>query len=389
MPEIWTIAASTGDVIALTPRRAGTQQRGSFNWANVVRHEFVNAVTLGRTHNRLPHCFTEACAVSQETVGRSYDTYQLLAWSLEHDKLFAYEQVNWGFVRPQSPRDRPLAYAQFDWMLEFIAHRFGHYAIIALLDLYAQGYPDARALFEVTGLEPQAFMDLFKSWATGQVAQWGLAHSSGNNRLDALLEGSTQPADAAELAQLLKEYPNHPGLLRLIAEEALNSLDPEAGRAAVLRYALARPVDPWPHRVLAQMALAKGNTRELIAALEHLDRQESNVGAYSYQLANLHRTDGRLEAAGAAAQRALHHEPYNATYRKLAATIAMQCGQLPEALHHLQAMAIIEPDQAVHHLRLAALYQKMNEPDQAQTADLQAQKLNPDAPVDRFIKQAP
>ena len=82
MPHFITIAAATGDVIALTPPRRGADQANPFNWVNVLRHEYVHVVTLSQTRNRVPHWFTEACAVSQETTGRTWDTCRLLAHAL-------------------------------------------------------------------------------------------------------------------------------------------------------------------------------------------------------------------------------------------------------------------------------------------------------------------
>src|SRR5690606_15797106 len=145
-----------------TPPREGRHQRGPYHWSNVLRHEFVHTVTLSQTDNRIPHWFTEACAVSQETTGRTYDTCQLLAWAVNEDKLFALDTINWGFIRPQTERDRPLAYAQADWMLEYTAQRFGHRAIVQMLELFRTGMPDTEAIPRVTGQSAEEFMSGFR-----------------------------------------------------------------------------------------------------------------------------------------------------------------------------------------------------------------------------------
>ncbi len=189
MPDIWTIAASTGDVISLTPPREGPDQRGPFDWANVVRHEFVHTVTLSQTHNRLPHWFTEACAVSQELVDRDYQTCQLLAWALYKDKLFTLENINWGFIRPKTPRDRPLAYAQANWMVEFITKTAGHRAILQLLHLYGQGADNVSAIEQVMGCDSDTFMRRFHAWAHEQVKQWGLMPPPDDPHVRAILKG--------------------------------------------------------------------------------------------------------------------------------------------------------------------------------------------------------
>ncbi|MDX1565424.1 MAG: tetratricopeptide repeat protein, partial [Phycisphaeraceae bacterium] len=115
MPDIWTIGACTGPVIAIAPPRIGKRQAGAYDWYRVIRHEFTHTVTLEMTGNRIPHWFTEACAVSQEPGPRDYATCKLLAEALAEDELFDLENLTWGFVRPEKPTDRSLAYAQSHW----------------------------------------------------------------------------------------------------------------------------------------------------------------------------------------------------------------------------------------------------------------------------------
>lgn len=386
MPEVWTIAAATGDAIAMTPPREGPGQHGGYDWPNVIRHEFVHTVTLDQTRNRIPHWFTEACAVSQETAPRSYDTCRLLAEALQKDKLFALDQINWGFIRPKTPTDRPLAYAQADWMLEYIAVRFGHKAITDMLALYHGGVPDTEAMVRVTGESAEAFMSGFRAWAGGQVRAWGLAQYPTGPRLTEVLNGAGEPTDEDELNTLLAGHPGHPRLLRLIAERALKGPDPEAARRAVLRYADSRPVDPWPHRALVELSLANGDLTEVLGSLQTIDQIETSSGRWAHELAKVYRADADPTQALRAIDRALDREPYNATYRELAAAIALQIQDNDRALHHVYAAALIEPQRAVHQARLAALYHRMQRFDEADAAARHAMELDPASPASRFLK---
>lgn len=388
MPDIWTIAACTGDVIALTPPKDGPDQWGPFNWPNVIGHEYVHTVTLGKTRNRLPHWFTEACAVSQETTGRTYDTCQLLAWALHNNKLFEYDAINWGFVRPQQPYERHLAYAQSDWMLEYIGQRFGHKAIVQLLDLYSDGVGDVPALKQVTGLDVDDFMTGFRTWAEEQVASWGMGEWKTSKRLKEVLEGGGAQVAVtdAELQSLLREHPGHPALLELIARRAATGVDPEAARAAIQRYAQARPVDPWPYEALLPIALDTGRTEEAIASLQQLDRFADDTGKWAFELAKIHRNAGRFDEALSAVERAIDREAYNAIYREQAATLALQAGRLDRAEHHIRALTFLEPNRAIHHVRLAAVLTKLDKPAEARAAAEAARALDPKAPVDAFLK---
>lgn len=385
MPEIWTIAAATGPVISITPPREGARQRGTFDWANVLRHEYVHTLNLSQTRNRVPHWFTEACAVAQEHVERSYSTAQLLAWALHNEELFTLETINWGFIRPRTPRDRPLAYAQAHWMHEFITHRFGHEAVVEMLNLHREGVDDAASIQRVIGMDAEEFMAAFQAWAREEVERWGLAPRETSGRLQAILSGQTPLESDQELASLLAEHPEHPDLLRLLAERAMDAGDPAAAKQAVLRYAAARPVDPWPQRMMVELSLQLGEDGRAVEALEQLDRQELEHGRWAQQLAQIHRRQGDLNAAAEAAQRALRREPYNGTYRELTAAIHLQRGDAEQALHHLESLALLEPARAAHQVRLAALYSRMGNATAARQAAERAREIDPAAAVDRFL----
>ncbi len=386
MPDIWTVAACTGDVIAMTPPRIGTDLSGTFDWVRVIQHEFVHTITLNQTHYRIPHWFTEGCAVSQEPGERPYQECVLLARSLAQDGLFDLNEINWAFVRPKTPEDRPLAYAQAGWMVEYLTMRYGFPVIVKMLELYRDGATDAQAIHGATGHHAEQLMDDFKGWANTQIHRWGLQPHPDHTTVKQAM-AVLRPPDQLGLDRLLAQYPDHPDLLRVVANRAMTSASPEEARLAVLQYAAARPVDPWSDQQMVKLALATGRPQEAIGSLEELDRQEDKTGTWAHQLAQIHRAAGRLDAAANAARRALYRQPYNPTYRELAATIDVQAGQLQSALDHLKSLAMLEPDRSIHQIRLAALYQKMGRADQASTAAKAARMLDPAAPVESYLAQ--
>ena len=375
IPEIWTIAASTGPVIALTPPRFGAKQRGEFDWARVIRHEFVHTVTLEKTRNRIPHWFTEACAVWQEIGERDYATYQLLATAYLDDELFNLSDINWAFVRPKSPKDRPLAYAQAHWMLQYIVERWGQEAMIDLLNRFGAGQDPTAAFASVTGQAEDAFLSGFKSWAGLQVDQWGLS------QLDPLEDVRRQPdgrlrLTREQLDELLLAHPAHPELLKANAMGLVDAgLDLDAAKAAVDTYAAIRPVDPWSWSARLHLAELTDDTPAAIAALAKLEETEQTKGDPSFKRATLLRGLGRYDEAAAAIERALHREPYNGDFRELAATINLQRGSMDDALFHLESMAILEPDQPIHLRRLVAIYTRLGRDDDAKAADAALKKM--------------
>ena len=387
MPWIWTIGACTGDVIALTPPRHGKKQRGTFDWFDVIRHEFVHTVTLDQTDNRVPHWFTEACGVASQKTRRDYEACVLLAAALHDEKLFDLDQINWAFIRPRSPSDRPLAYAQADWMLEYLTGRFGHEAVITMLRAYGRGVSDTEALLEATQTSSEDFMSQFKQWAREQVGLWGLDRKPDEDpQIVSALVGDAPP-DKAQLAQLLTRHGDHPDLLKADAARTLQQEPAHTARQAVLRYAAARPVDPWSSKALAMIALQSGRPQDAVGPLQRLDALELKVADWAHQLAKLHRATGRFDAAAAAMERALRREPYSAPFRELAAAIDLQGNRLNHALFHVNALTLIEPDRAIHWVRLAALHHKLGRTAEAAQAAVKARQLDPNVPVGRYLGQ--
>ncbi len=385
MPWIWTIGACTGNVIAITPPRSGQDQKGPYDWPRVIRHEFTHTVTLDQTANRIPHWFTEACAVSQEPGGgRDYDTCRMLALAIQENKLFAIDQINWAFIRPKTPRDRPLAYAQAEWMLEYITTTYSHDAILKMLDLYRQGVGDEQAIDQVTGGNAASFMAGFKSWGREQINRWGLTPQPADPAIASVLIGGRP--DPEKLAAALAKHPKDPDLLQAAAEQAIAHDDPTAAYEAVIRYASARPVDPWSDRASVALATHSGHAAEAVGALLELDQTEQTTGDWARQLAQIYRAQGQLDQASAAAERALQREPYNASLRELAATIDLQCKDLPGAAMQIEDMTILEPTRAANFTRLAAIYDRLGRQAEAKTAAQKALELDAKAPVAKFLQ---
>lgn len=405
MPQIHTIAASTGPVIAMEAPREGAKHLGAYDWVRVIRHEYVHTVTLSRTNNRIPHWFTEAAAVYLELAPRDYSTCQMLSEALRTDQLFDFDEINLAFVRPKRPTDRSMAYAQGHWMYEFLIERTGSRAPLELMDLYAQGIREEQAFQTVVGVSRAQFLEEFKLWARQQAIAWGMVLPEGTPTLRDLLARAliADPAraesidaalaraagDAAlaladvgqpevpadpwtlELAMppreqidaLLAEFPEHPELLEVAVDLSLAA---SAGRATpdnaplLERYAAARPVDPKPHRLLAQLYLA-GNEPELATPhLEYLDAREQKTPAYATELAKRYAAKRGFDRALAKAERATQLSPYDARPRELAATVAIQAGELRTAERHIVALTLLEPDRAIHRERLEAVRKRID-----------------------------
>ncbi len=224
-PWIHTIGACTGRVIALATPRDSTRL-GSYDIAQVLRHEFTHTVTLTATHNRIPHWYTEALAVSQEDAPRPFIWSRLLADAARRDRLFTLESINWGFIRPKRPGDRQLAYAQSEWMYEFIVERFGYDVINRMLRQFREGESQTRVFQEQLGIQLEDFDRDFREWARDHVARWGFSLTPPENVGELRILAETEPDSAAVLARLARaEWDAGDGERALVASRKALAID--------------------------------------------------------------------------------------------------------------------------------------------------------------------
>lgn len=379
--RIHTMAASTGPTIAMeAPREGPGHKVGSYDWLRVVQHEFTHTVTLSRTRNRIPHWFTEAAAVHLEDSPRDYSTCKLLEGALLNDALLDFGDINIAFVRPKRPTDRQQAYAQGQWMYEFIITQWGNRAPLDLMDQYAAGIREPDAIKAVLDLDQSEFMTRFKDWARRELRKWGMGEWEPSMKQllkeSAGAGGEGKPADPTldTVLAWLEKHPEHPDIqalaIRLTLESPPHDGIPDESMVPLLeRYAKARPVDPLPHKLLTRLytSRAAGETwppeRAALAVphLEYLDAREQNSAAYAAELARAYQTLGDLERAAAKAKRACTIAPYDANMRELYATILLQRNDLKGAEHQIVALTKLEPDRAIHAKRLDAIRKRLSD----------------------------
>ena len=414
MPAIHTIAACTGPLIAIEVPKVGAPRKhlGIFDWLRVLRHEYAHTITLSQTRNRIPHWLTEAAAVSIEGVPRTYATCGQLASRWRVGDLFDLDEINFAFIRPKRPGDRSMAYAQGAWMVEFMNERWGEDALVRLMALYFEGVQEKDAIPRALGIGRDEFHAEFLDWAGGQVRDWGLDPSPSLDELaDAVrladprqreaLDGARRerlarisslvaggigepagpadggPADStrfspedwpaldrppislddAALDLLLEANPDHPDLLELVLRRRIDEGDEldETSVALLDRYAAARPVDPYPHRVLARHLLADGRGDEAIPHLVELDLRSEKDPGYALEIARQARATGDAGVAFDAAERAARMNAYDPGTRELAASCAIEASRFDDARRHILALTILEPGQPRHARRLEAI----------------------------------
>lgn len=153
LPFLQTVGASTGYIIAMASPTAGDKP---FNWARVLKHEFVHIITLQQTRFHIPHWFTEALAVSAEGYPRPPRWNTLLRDRVPKGDLRNLDDLNDGFIRPRSAADWQFAYCQSRLYVEFMTRTFGRKSVSKLLAAYRDNVPTAIAIpqtFSITKAE--------------------------------------------------------------------------------------------------------------------------------------------------------------------------------------------------------------------------------------------
>ena len=203
---------------------------GTFNWSQVLRHEFTHTVTLGLTDNRIEHWFTEGLAVQEEHSPLRWEWVPMLYDAVTNHKLFAMDALTWAFVRPKQPMDRQLAYAESSWICEYVEKTYGHDARRSwrcLTRSCASGHSQDEMFVNVLHRSQSQFFDEFQAWCEQQVSTWGYDEETS------------------------KKY----DLLRTDGEDLVHRQQYALAVPVYLEMAKLRPVDVLPHQRLAGLYL--------------------------------------------------------------------------------------------------------------------------------------
>ncbi len=217
-PWIGTVGASTGRVIALCTPRDGENTLGTYNSAQVLRHEYTHTVTLSATDNRIAHWMTEGLAVGEEHSPLRWEWVPMLYNAVKRKELFNMEALTWAFVRPKRPQDRALAYAESYWVCTYIEEKWGHSSILKMMDAFRAGKTQEQVFQELLGVTPDAFSKEFFAWTEKQIAGWGYDDASTKKynelvkKAEDLIKGASLPRPSRRGRKSRRSAPSMPCL---------------------------------------------------------------------------------------------------------------------------------------------------------------------------------
>jgi len=162
-PGIGLLGVTFGYLTAMDSPKA--RPAGDFHWGSTLWHEIAHVFTLEATNHRLPRWFSEGLSVYEEwntgpLADRELSVETLTA--IAEGRLLPLEQLDRGFVRPSYQGQVQVSYMQAGLTADFIATRWGHEALLTMLQAYARKESTATALAGATGLEPAEFDSLFR-----------------------------------------------------------------------------------------------------------------------------------------------------------------------------------------------------------------------------------
>ena len=340
LPKIHTIGACAGKMVALTSPGAMKQ---NFNWAKVLKHEFVHVINLQQTNFNIPHWYTEALAVLLEDSPRSAEWNKMLTERVPAGKVFNLDSINLGFIRPSSGEDWQMAYCQAEIYAEYMIKRFGEDAPGKMLAGYRDNLNTADAIQRAFNVEVEDFEKGYTEHL--------------NAIVDSLSPKKTAktPRTMEALQQLNKETPGDPEVMAELAFAYLMRKQfPTAGQWA--DKALAKEEkQPLATYVKARLLISIGEGRRAVEMLEGALDKESPQLEVVRLLAGLRFRSEDYAAAAELYQLAEEHEPDNPEWTKSLAMVYLKSGDKEKLISRLEQLAEADGDDLTLRKKLAEL----------------------------------
>jgi tetratricopeptide (TPR) repeat protein len=342
LPFVPTIGACTGTVVALASPRT---TRTPYNWARVLTHELTHVITLQQTEFNIPHWYTEALAVESEGFPRPQEWNRMLLERVPaRRKLLNLDTINLGFIRPEEPEDRQLAYCQAQLYARYMLKRFGNDALIKLLMAYRRGLTTERAINACFNVDKKDFEKAYLAFLDDEV-------KSIRTRVS-----EEKPLKFSQLEMKLRDKPDDPDLNARMAYEYF----------ARRSFAEARPyadkaLEKVPHHPLASYVKARlmqsiGDKEAALEILEPaLDPKKPNERVLDL-LAELQLSAGNLDKAEELYELARKDDPFHTKWIAGLARVHLRQKKGDKFLNDLAMLAANDADELTVRKSLATRY---------------------------------
>jgi tetratricopeptide (TPR) repeat protein len=322
LPFIATVGASLGKVVA-----ADSPKTASFDWKDVLRHEFVHVVNLQQSRMQIPFWLTEGLATSHEESPLPGEWDGLVQRMLYLGQIIPLAELNSYFTRPKTPMHKQAAYAESYLICRYLYEKCGRDAIAKMIEMYGENFQTEDIISRCISMTGEEFQREIEDYILADARQ---------KRIPPLF----LPGDDALIQEKLKENPEDPLLrvahARRLCEQAVNS----------------RAKD------IARLSEAEEVVRKVI------EKDPAARGAYA-TLAEIHLARNEFEEAKDAAKSAIALAEGDFQAHRCLGIACERTGEISEAIAELEKAVALYPGAADLWLALRLLYEKEEDEDGA------------------------
>jgi tetratricopeptide (TPR) repeat protein len=341
LPDLHTIGACTGRVVAMVSPY-GNGVRRPFNWARVLHHELVHIFNLEQTRFQVPHWLTEGLAVTNEGFPRPQQWNQLLRERVPAGNLMNLDNVDLGFIRPQSPLDWSMAYCQSELYVEYLNKQFGPRSIGELLDAYRNGQDTASAIAKVCRVDKKTFEEGYQSYLQDVVD-----HMQG--------KPAAKPMSYSQLQRAHETNPDDLDVAARLAEQYLIRRDRKEARKLAEEVLVKKAAHPLASYVKARLLQDAGEDQSVRTLLEAaLDRREPDSKVLQ-ALGKLYFEARDFSKAADLFELAHRTEPNESKWLVELLRVYTQSGDKEKQIEILEKLVPTDADDLDHRKRLARM----------------------------------
>lgn len=360
------LGVSFGDVVAIDGPAA--RPPGEFNWGSTLWHELAHTFTLGASGNKVPRWFSEGLSVYEERRARpgwGDDVSPQFLAAFKGGLLVPLARMNDGFMRPRFPEQILFSYYQASLLAEMIEQQRGIAAIRQMLAAYRAGATTPAVVRSVLQTDMDALQQQFDGYIRQRFATQLDAVDAGKIAADAPgVQWGGPFADDMRAAFALAEAKQVDQAIRQL--EAAKRLFPTVAG------------DDSPYRLIAALALQRGDTARAVAELQAMTSINEDAYKANRELATLQAATGNKAAAAAALDRAMYIFPQESEAHQQLAELAQATGDQVTRIRERQALLALDPSDRVEALyQLALAFADAGQRENARRPLLEALELAP------------
>jgi tetratricopeptide (TPR) repeat protein len=197
---------------------------------------------------------------------------------MQNKKLLPIDTLDQGFVRPAYAGQVQVSYMQAGLICDFIARRWGHEALVVMLQAFAEGQNTADALRVATGMTGEEFDDGFNR--NLEVIYGDIVDSLGDYaRVEQQLGSAVELEDWVSVAALardmIRRYPQRVGkrnAYEVLADAQRKLAENDKAMATLVSWYEHGGHEPATLQLLAQQLRDSGRDAEAAAVLQSLNQ---------------------------------------------------------------------------------------------------------------------